>query len=84
MATVQGALDTARLLRFLPEAVEVARNGEAIEHSLPAQQLLAMRSAFSFGRKVKIIFDEEVDRLPPLEQCLLLEVCTNASFFKIK
>ena len=53
---VQDSVTAARLSHFLPDAIELARQGEAVHFGLPAQQLQALRSAFALSRSLNISF----------------------------
>lgn len=71
---MQGRLRTDQLRYFLPDAIELARQGEAAHHGMPAQQLQAMRSGFSHARGVKITFFGASQRVHISQQVRYLEV----------
>ena len=77
-ATVQGVLSEERLSHFLPDAIELARQGEAVHHSLPAQQLQAMRSAFAMSRALNVTFAHPTAQVPPAERVALVECLARA------
>jgi hypothetical protein len=65
---------TATYLRhFLPDAIELARQAEAMHHGQPLQQLQSMRTAFSMARGIKIAFGGQAQQAGPLVQSQLLE-----------
>ena len=72
-AHAQGTVTAKRLSHFLPDAVELARRGEAVHHGLPTQQLQALRSAFFLHRRLSPKFDGAAAALPPQLQLELLE-----------
>jgi hypothetical protein len=62
-----------RLSHFIPDAIELARQGEAVHFGLPSQQLEALRSAFFFAHALSISFSGNATRLSTSLQVSLLE-----------
>jgi hypothetical protein len=74
----QGIVSAETLRDFLPDATELARQGEAVHHSLPTQQLHAMRTAFHFARRLDVKFDGVASALQSAEKVHLLEALARA------
>lgn len=66
------------LADFLPDAIELARQGESVRHSLPSQQLQSIQSAFWMARRMRIVFDGAADTQTPSARIALLEALGRA------
>lgn len=66
------------LSTFLPDAIELARQGEAAHHSMPSQQLQSMQSAFWLARQLRIVLEGCVKSAPPQARVQLLEALARA------
>lgn len=66
------------LRTFLPDAIELARQGEAVHHSMPSQQLQSMKSAFWLARQLRIVLEECVTSQPPQARVHLMEALARA------
>jgi Domain of unknown function (DUF4461) len=74
----QGVVSEARLSHFLPDAIELVRQGEAVRHGLPQQQLQALRSAFALSRSLNISFSGSASQAGPEWQAEMLEDLARA------
>eukprot|EP00892_Ulva_mutabilis_P004857 jgi/Ulvmu1/2743/UM014_0200.1 len=74
----QRELTAEALTNFLPDAIELARQGEAVHHGLPSQQLQSMCSAFWLSRHMRIVFDGTADMQPLLTRITQLEALACA------
>lgn len=67
-----------RLAHFIPDAIELVRQGEAVRHGLPRQQLQTLRSAFSLSRRLNVTFAGDAQRAGTPAQIGLLENLARA------
>lgn len=70
---VQREVAAQALADFLPDAIELARQGESVRHSLPSQQLQSIQSAFWMARRMHIVFDGTAESQSPTVHIALLE-----------
>lgn len=75
---MQTEVSGEHLSTFLPDAIELARQGEAVHHSMPSQQLQSMQSAFWLARKLRIVLEECVQSAPPQTRVQLVEALARA------
>ena len=77
---LQGAatVTAERLSHFIPDAIELARQGEAVHHGLPRQQLQTLRTAFSLSRRLNVTFAGDAQRAGTAAQVGLLESLARA------
>ena len=75
---MQRELAAEALSDFLPDAMELARQGEAVRHGLPCQQLQSIHSAFWLARHIRVTFDGAAKSQPPLSHIALLEALADA------
>ena len=66
------------LRTFLPDAIELARQGEAVYHSMPSQQVQSMQSAFWLARQLRIVLEDCVQSAPPPARVQLIEALARA------
>lgn len=66
------------LADFLPDAIELARQGESVRHSLPSQQLQSIQSAFWMARRMRVVFDGAADTQTPSARVALMEALGRA------
>lgn len=74
----EGVLIGHRLQPFLQDATELIRQGEAVQHGLPAQQVSAIRSALWLGRRLRVTFDADAELLSAVAHVSLLEALAGA------
>jgi Domain of unknown function (DUF4461) len=75
---VQAEVTGKHLASFLPDAIELARQGDAVHHSMPAQQQQSMQSAFWLARRLRVVLEDPVRIRPPAERVVLLEALARA------
>jgi hypothetical protein len=75
---MQAEVTGDNLSTFLPDAIELARQGEAAHHSMPTQQLHSMQSAFWLAKQLRIVLEDVVKVQPPQAKIHLVETLARA------